>query len=342
MKRRINLKPLIIFAAVTLITTAAVSSVAYAHSGKTDSSGGHYDHDTGEYHYHHGHPAHQHTDMDGDGDLDCPYDFDDATDHSSSSSSSSSSKSYSSFVAPEKPVATFKPVPTVPISTPMPTIRPISTPKPTPRIAETTNLKKEDDDFVARIFAYFFGFAALVLFVMWSSKRSDYKYAEEKYNSEKERFAIQKKHIEESAEKAKKDIETKCALSIEKQKNEFAEIAKIVSTKPLEDLAGAPENDYIGEDGLPYSPETREGKYGKYTLYKATYGRHYHKRFCDRSASEYFNSYKAKKLYPNLSPCSRCNPTMPDMGWVDRYYTLKNTFDRLGVKYTTRQNTMSK
>ena len=34
--------------------------VASAHSGGTDSSGGHTNHSTGEYHYHHGYPAHQH------------------------------------------------------------------------------------------------------------------------------------------------------------------------------------------------------------------------------------------------------------------------------------------
>lgn len=39
-----------------------------AHSGRTDSSGGHYDHSSGEYHYHHGEPAHQHPNGK------CPYD----------------------------------------------------------------------------------------------------------------------------------------------------------------------------------------------------------------------------------------------------------------------------
>ena len=52
---------------------------AYAHSGGTDSNGGHYNRSTGEYHYHHGYSAHQHIDMDGDGKLDCPYDFKDTT-----------------------------------------------------------------------------------------------------------------------------------------------------------------------------------------------------------------------------------------------------------------------
>lgn len=36
--------------------------LAYAHPGGTDSNGGHYDRNTGEYHYHHGYPAHKHLD----------------------------------------------------------------------------------------------------------------------------------------------------------------------------------------------------------------------------------------------------------------------------------------
>lgn len=61
----------------------------YAHPGKTDANGGHYDHSTGEYHYHHGYPAHDHRDIDGDGHLDCPYNFDDKTGQNSSASGSS-------------------------------------------------------------------------------------------------------------------------------------------------------------------------------------------------------------------------------------------------------------
>ena len=44
-----------------------------AHPGRTDASGGHWDHSTGTYHYHHGHPAHSHADTDGDGKPNCPY-----------------------------------------------------------------------------------------------------------------------------------------------------------------------------------------------------------------------------------------------------------------------------
>ena len=58
--------------------------ITSAHSGKTDSNGGHTNSSTGEYHYHHGYSAHQHYDIDGDGDLDCPYTFDDKTENNSS------------------------------------------------------------------------------------------------------------------------------------------------------------------------------------------------------------------------------------------------------------------
>ena len=46
-------------ALVLCVLMMAVSS-ALAHSGGTDSSGGHWNHKTGEYHYHHGYGAHQH------------------------------------------------------------------------------------------------------------------------------------------------------------------------------------------------------------------------------------------------------------------------------------------
>ncbi len=58
--------------------------VAYAHPGRTDSNGGHYNRSTGEYHYHHGYPAHQHT-----GGV-CPYDHDDRTGWNSGTSGGSS------------------------------------------------------------------------------------------------------------------------------------------------------------------------------------------------------------------------------------------------------------
>lgn len=45
---------------LSLVTAIGLSVLCFAHSGRTDSNGGHYNRSTGEYHYHHGYPAHQH------------------------------------------------------------------------------------------------------------------------------------------------------------------------------------------------------------------------------------------------------------------------------------------
>ncbi len=44
----------------TMFVVLLLSITVCAHSGGTDSKGGHYNRSTGEYHYHHGKPAHDH------------------------------------------------------------------------------------------------------------------------------------------------------------------------------------------------------------------------------------------------------------------------------------------
>ena len=70
---------------IALLLLILLISLAAAHSGRTDASGGHWDRSTGEYHYHHGYSAHQH--IDGT----CPYDFDDQTNSASGSFSNDTS-----------------------------------------------------------------------------------------------------------------------------------------------------------------------------------------------------------------------------------------------------------
>ena len=64
----------ILFATIMILLIGCLTFSSFAHSGRTDGSGGHYDSTTGAYHYHHGYPAHQHT-----GGI-CPYEYDDNTD----------------------------------------------------------------------------------------------------------------------------------------------------------------------------------------------------------------------------------------------------------------------
>ncbi len=76
-------KTVLICTLIVCLVLPSVVLVTDAHSGRTDGSGGHTNHSTGEYHYHHGYSAHDHYDMDGDGVKDCPYDFDDNTEKES-------------------------------------------------------------------------------------------------------------------------------------------------------------------------------------------------------------------------------------------------------------------
>ena len=98
------MKKILILLIAGLLLISTISIMAYAHSGGTDSSGGHYDKSTGEYHYHHGCPAHQHI-----GGR-CPYDYHDNTDYSVSSSSmaskssSASSNTYNNSSSDEDPI----------------------------------------------------------------------------------------------------------------------------------------------------------------------------------------------------------------------------------------------
>lgn len=57
---------------VILLLLFCLTSVAYAHPGRTDEYGGHTETATGEYHYHHGYSAHSHVGG-------CPYNYDDQT-----------------------------------------------------------------------------------------------------------------------------------------------------------------------------------------------------------------------------------------------------------------------
>ena len=70
----------------------------FAHSGKTDSKGGHRNSSTRQYHYHHGYPAHSHYDMDHNGTIDCPYQFKNNTSSSSKTNTKKSNTSKSTNI----------------------------------------------------------------------------------------------------------------------------------------------------------------------------------------------------------------------------------------------------
>lgn len=77
----IEVKKSLIFCLAFICLFMFFSIVVEAHSGKTDSNGGHYDSSTGKYHYHHGYSAHQHKNGV------CPYDNDNKSESDNTPSS---------------------------------------------------------------------------------------------------------------------------------------------------------------------------------------------------------------------------------------------------------------
>ncbi|GAA0219033.1 YHYH domain-containing protein [Metaclostridioides mangenotii] len=78
------------FAVILTVSLMSFGSISFAHSGRTDSSGGHHDYKNksglGSYHYHHGYGPHLHTNG-------CPYGGGGSSSSGSSSSSGNSASS---------------------------------------------------------------------------------------------------------------------------------------------------------------------------------------------------------------------------------------------------------
>ena len=77
-----------VIALITSFMFAVLSVTCFAHSGRTDANGGHWDNSAGEYHYHHGHPAHDHP-----GGV-CPYSADYGKSQNGNGGNSYSGNSY--------------------------------------------------------------------------------------------------------------------------------------------------------------------------------------------------------------------------------------------------------
>lgn len=97
-------KTKIISILLIILSTISIGANTYAHSGKTDSSGGHKDNKNqsglGSYHYHcGGHPAHLHTNGV------CPYSSSSSSNKKSTSSSSSKSSASGSYSSGTKTTA---------------------------------------------------------------------------------------------------------------------------------------------------------------------------------------------------------------------------------------------
>lgn len=295
----------------------------YAHSGGTDSNGGHTDSSTGDYHYHHGYSAHDHYDMDGDGDVDCPYDFDDKTgENSGSSSSNSSTPKISLFTTPK------------PTSTPSPTSAPISV--------------KTEGKAVPTWIYWVIAILGLSLIISIINHKNtsneqqstiDYLHDElekqnKKHKSESE--VLSKKHDDEMAHQ--RDLMAKAVARVKDTRNKaLSDLVQYISDSgiPAYDvLCCVPEGDILGEDSLPATPDNSKHKWGaKYTFYTAhSYPRDktstFHSATCHHATGSYpVNAYSIANNRIKYKSCLVCCPSLPDTDWVIKYKRIKEILD---------------
>ena len=314
------IKKIIIMLLLLSLTAGAVALVAYAHPGKTDSSGGHTDHSTGEYHYHHGYSAHDHYDMDGDGDVDCPYDFDDNTSHggnsSGSSSKTSSKKRYSSdsYNAPS-----------------------VSS------ISDKTEVKEVP----AWVYWVFGGLSFLIIILFVSNSSKSDTIAEMKQRHKAEIDTLVKSCNAKIAEKQASDAELeriKSAIAAAKitEKNLFHDISserkEILNIRRMRCFAReAPLDVSFSEDGMPvYWKPRLEKPYGDYTVYVSLNSKIYHTDF-------FCSGYLAKKdhifnVIGHARPCKKCAVGFFDFTSAPDWYIQKESiFDNPSLKINWRK-----
>ena len=270
-----------------IVVVALVFSInAYAHKGGTDSSGGHTDHSTGDYHYHHGQPAHDHYDMDGDGDLDCPY----------------------SFEATSKTTDISKPAPTNKMEEP-----PMIVYLALIALAVTALLlAKRARDLQADIQFQRKEHAQAIDEMNQNHKR---EMDAAKRRCELELTRLKTRHSEEidSLLKAKSDS----AKKIEKA------LIDRLGWNYIAELAGTDPNDYYGDDGLMRSKDDSGEEWGeKYTFYEGTGSGKikYHKKECVHRRQYIIHARYID--HGKYSPCKVCNPTLPNMDWGAKYWAL--------------------
>lgn len=270
---------------------------ALAHSGRTDSQGGHYDSETGEYHYHHGYPAHQHYDIDGDGKPDCPYDFVDKTGSRSGSSSGSGS---SAKAAKESGVK-----------------------------AQTTQAAEGEDraGITSAVVGWCTaGVATLAAFALWRKGEAEGKAHNEAMDGLRKTLRQEKSKAEAQAEL----IDT-FGKRVQEQQTEILTLKRDYSAKKVEaDRATReldrqegriPRNIAFAPDGMPvYWRPNSERPYGAYTVYIRRDSGIYHlDPYCAGWAPEVGHLFDV--LETPLRPCKRCAAGRLPVDKIPDWYT---------------------
>lgn len=280
MKKTLYLTKRVMILLTTFVLLFSVSVKSYAHSGRTDENGGHFDISTGEYHYHHGYPAHQHNDIDGDGIIDCPYDFDDRTVINSGGSSSSNYYSGSNDVITKTVYRTIT--------------------------------KEVIPSWVYWIISALFIAAIIMFFVIRSKNKTISNYNNEISEYMKEVVAAKAKQRDAEIKASqvvapyidKVNVLESQVSSLTDQLHECND--ELLKKEKIErQKKSAPNGITFADDGMPvFWKENPDKPYGDYTVYYSTKSKIFHvDRFCA--------SYSAKKEHifnvMNVGiPCKKC------------------------------------
>lgn len=336
------MKRKLIVSAICFLFLTLLCAGASAHSGRTDSSGGHYDNSTGEYHYHHGYPAHQHENGV------CPYDFDSRSSNSGFSSNSSSGSALDSVYSInadsalsvdelEKENSTLKAQSNHYKDLYQETLTELNKLK----MAQTKQ---------TRITSYIvLGFAILLViagfFIFYERRRlkklinnvcqDSLRIASQKDEViKKQESAIQTLKTSEDSLKAnivslEKSLETSLKIDegmslLQAYKNKKELFRKLSADVSNEQLAGIPFDTEIGLDGWPKEKGSTTGWGDKYTAYFSFSAKTYHKASChytDRRTMKAVNIFDNKSLEGKM-PCKICNPVV-ERKWWDDYLLLQ-------------------
>ena len=88
------------------------------------------------------------------------------------------------------------------------------------------------------------------------------------------------------------------------------------------EASGAPKGSAIDASGLPYRTDRLYGWGEDYTLFVSASRKTYHKKYGCSGATIQMNAYIIQKT--DMKPCSRCNPVLPDMMWVEEYNRISS------------------
>ena len=288
----------IAFISLILLTIFSFCLPVHAHGGRTDGSGGHTDHSTGEYHYHHGYPAHDHYDIDGDGTVDCPFDFIDRTGENSGISSKVTNSNGISSQSSSK------------ASDPEPTSG--SPSKTTSVQQEHEKEEKNVPTWVYLVFAAQF-VISLALFFSNRSKREEIKSIS--YSNQNALDAMKQSCEKQIAKKNASDKELQQVLmQIKQAEAERKQLQMVIAfeqdnlreAKLLRSrIKNAPLDVSFAEDGLPiyWKPHMMK-PYGDYTVYTNEKSHIYH---VDRLCASYRASERhIFHVIDRYRPCRKC------------------------------------